>query len=211
MPIRNPIRPCAALGAAAVIALSGCGDESGEAPETVSEDQAALVDLGKRLEGAEEHAYTAEYLIQDTGTSVLVAVDPEAGTGAVVIDDRPELWSGEDSQELSTWLGTELTGMLPTGDEVSEWLTATSEDASAQAEFSDTTLAGELADCVTVQGAAESPVGAFEVCVTTVGVIASVTAEVGDASYTAKLVNYNDGVDGAWLDELAGVARHNNE
>ncbi len=91
------------------------------------------------------------------------------------------------------------------------WLTATAADASASTEFSNTTLAGELADCVDVQGAEDSPVGAFEVCVTTVGVIASVTAKVGDTAYTAKLVNYHDGVDAGWLDEITGQATTANQ
>ncbi|GAB3649593.1 hypothetical protein [Glycomyces tarimensis] len=211
MPIQNPIRRCAVLGAAAVLALAGCTDDAGESPEDVSKDQAALVELGERLAGADEHAYTAEYLVEATGTSVLVAVDPEAGTAAVVIDDRAVFWAGEGAEDLSVWLSEELAGMLPTGDEVSDWLTATSDDASASAEFSDTTLAGQLSDCVTVQGAAESPVGAFEVCVTTVGVIASVAADVGDLAYMVKLVKYHDGVDGAWLDDLAGTSAHSNE
>lgn len=170
----------------------------------MAEDQAALLELSERLTNAETRAYTAEYLVEGTGESVVVAVDPELGTGAVVADGRPEIWAGESGEELSAWLSGKLADILPTGDEVSSWLTATSEDPSATTEFSDTTLAGELADCVKVQGAADSPVGAYEVCVTTVGVVASVAADVDDAAYTVKLVNYHDGVDGEWLDELAG-------
>ncbi|MCH7231284.1 hypothetical protein L0U85_10535 [Glycomyces sp. L485] len=211
MPTRNSLHRRAALGAAAVLALAGCTNDTGEETDTVSEDQAALVELGERLNGADGHAYTAAYLVEGTGTSVLLAVDPEAATAAVVVDDRPEFWTGEDVEEIPGWLSGELTGVLPTGGEVSEWLTATSGDPSARSEFSDTTLAGELADCVNVRGAAESPVGAFEVCVTTIGVIASITADLGEVTYTAKLVNYHDGVDDARLDELAGTSRHNNE
>lgn len=205
MPTWKPIRRCAVLGAAAVLALAGCTNDSGEGSEEVSEDQAALVELSRRVSNAESHAYTAEYLVESTGASVIVAVDPKAGTGAVVVEDRPVFWAGEDERELASWAGGELAEVVPAGSEVSSWLTATSEDPSAMTEFSDTTLAGELADCVKVQGAVDSPVGAYEVCVTTVGVIASVAADVGEVSYAVKLVNYHDGVDGAWMDELAGT------
>lgn len=193
----------AAFGTAAVLAFAGCTNDSGGGTEAVSEDQAALVELSRRVTNAGSHAYTAEYLVEGTGASVIVAVDPTAGTGAVVVEDRPVFWAGESEEELAAWAGEELAAVVPAGAEVSSWLTATSEDPAAMAEFSDTTLAGELADCVKVQGAVDSPVGAYEVCVTTVGVIASVAADVGEVSYAVKLVNYHDGVDGAWMDELA--------
>lgn len=207
MPKRNPLSRCAALGAAVAFALSGCNEESGGNGEEASEDQAALTELSERLDGAVEHAYTAEYLAEGTEDTVTVVVDPEGGRAAVVAGDQTELWSEDDPEELSSWLGGQLAGMLPSGQEIADWLSSTSDDPSAQAEFSDTTLAGELADCVSVTGSAESQVGAYDVCVTTVGVIASVTAEVDDTAYTTKLVNYHDGVDSAWLDELeTGVA-----
>ncbi|WP_156925802.1 hypothetical protein [Glycomyces arizonensis] len=209
MPIWKPICRCAALGAAGVLALSGCMNGAGGGPSDVAEDQAALMELSERVASAEEHAYTAEYLVEGTGESVVVAVDPEGGTGAVVIGEQPRFWAGEDTDELTDWLSGELAAVLPTGRDVSAWLTATSEDPSATTEFSDTTLAGELADCVKVQGAADSPVGAYEVCVTTVGVVASVTADVGDVGYTAKLVTYHDGVDDGWLDELVDTGSEN--
>ncbi|RRR97506.1 hypothetical protein [Glycomyces terrestris] len=209
MIVQNPLRRCAALGAASLLALAGCsfgGDE-----EAASEDQAGLTELSERLAGAEGHAYTAEYLVEGSDDELLVAVDPEAGTAAVVVGDRPSLWSGGDEAELGAWLAEELDGLLPTDTDVAAWLAAAAADAAASAEFSDTTLAGELANCVDVQGAADAPVGAFEVCVTTVGVIASVTAKVGDTAYTAKLVNYHDGVDAAWLDDVTGQAGTSNQ
>lgn len=208
MPIWKPIRCCVVLGTAAVSALAGCTNGTGEGSAEVAEDHATLMELSERATRAGEHAYTAEYLVEDTGDFVVVAVDPEAGTGAVVIDDRPELWAGQGPEELSDWLGGALAAVLPTGREVSSWLTASAEDPSAAAEFSDTTLAGELSDCVKVQGSVDSPVGVYEVCVTTVGVLASVSADFGDVAYTAKLVNYHDGVNGAWLDELADPGAH---
>ncbi|WP_460539175.1 hypothetical protein [Glycomyces halotolerans] len=209
--MQNPVQRCAALGAAAVIALTGCADDAGEGGETVAEDHAALVELSERLTKAEEHAYTAEYLVEGTGESVTVAVDPEAGDAVVVVGGQTEFWAGDgDPAELRTWLSVELVGVLPSSGEVSSWLTAASEDPSAATEFSDTTLAGELADCVNVSGASSSRVGAYKVCVTTVGVIASVTAEVGELSYTAKLVNYHDGVDAAWMRDLMSNGRHTN-
>lgn len=210
MIVQNPLRRCAALSAAALLALAGCSDRA-DGGESASEDQAALTELSNRLVDGEGHAYTAEYLVEDSEESVLVAVDPDAGTAAVVVGDRPEVWAGEDATELTVWLGRELDGILPADDAVVSWLTATAADASASTEFSNTTLAGELADCVDVQGAEDSPVGAFEVCVTTVGVIASVTAKVGDTAYTAKLVNYHDGVDAGWLDEITGQATTANQ
>ena len=36
-------------------------------------------------------------------------------------------------------------------------------------------------------------------------------AKVGDKAYTAKLVNYHDGVDTAWLDEITGQASTANQ
>ncbi len=206
--MQNPGGGCAALGAAALLALAGCADDGGDEVETVAEDRAALVELSERLADGEDHSYTAEYLVEATGRSVTVAVDPEAEEAVVVVDDRPEFWEGGDDGSLSSWLTVELAGVLPSNQEVADWLSAVSEDSSASTELSDTTLAGELADCVDVSGAASSPVGAYQVCVTTVGVIARVTAEVGDVSYTAKLVDYHDGVDGAWLDDLAGRGEH---
>lgn len=208
MPSWKPIRCCAVLGAAAVFALAGCTNGTGEATAEVAEDHAALMELGERVMRAGEHAYTAEYLVEGTGDSVIVAVDLEAGTGAVVIGEEPEFWTGQDVEELSDWLSDELATVLPTGREVSAWLTTSAEDPSAAAEFSDTTLAGELSDCVKVQGAVESEPGAYEVCVTTVGVVASVKADLGEVAYTAKLVKYHDGVSGTWLDELAGPGTH---
>lgn len=208
MPKRNPLSRCAALGAVVVLALAGCNGEVGPNGDEAPEDRLALTELGDRLDGAVEHAYTAEYLAEGTDKMVTVAVDPDGGRAVVVVGDEVEMWSETDTQELSTWLGGQLTGMLPSGEEIAEWLSATSEDPSASAEFSDTTLAGELADCVAVTGATDSPVGVYEVCVTTVGVIASVTAEVDETSYTTKLVDYHDGVDAAWLDELEPGAAH---
>ncbi|MQM25458.1 hypothetical protein [Glycomyces albidus] len=210
MIVQNPLRRCAVLGAAALLALAGCSLRGGT-EEPASEDQAALTELSERLAAGEDHAYTAEYLMEDSEEALLVAVDPEAETAAVVVGDRPSLWSGGDGTELTVWLGQKLEGMLPTEDDVAAWLAAAAADAAASAEFSDTTLAGELADCVDVQGAADAPVGSFEVCVTTVGVIASITAKVGDTAYTAKLVNYHDGVDTAWLDDITGQANTSNQ
>lgn len=200
MIVLKPLRRCVALSAAALLALAGCsnGKDGGESASD------ALTELSNRLVEGDGHAYTAEYLVEGSDKSVLVAVDPEAGTAAVVVGDRPELWTDTESTELTAWLSQELEGVLPAEEEVASWLTATAADSSASTEFSDTTLAGELADCVDVQGAEDSPVGAFEVCVTTVGVIASVTAKVGSTAYTAKLVNYHDGVDSAWLGEITG-------
>ncbi|MCC3762991.1 hypothetical protein K3N28_07890 [Glycomyces sp. TRM65418] len=210
MIVQNALRRCAALSAAALLALAGCsGAEAGG--ESASEDQAALTELSDRLVDGEGHAYTAEYLVEGSEKSVLVAVDPEAGTAAVVVGDRPRLWTNEESTDLAVWLSRELEGILPAEDAVASWLSATAADPSASTEFSDTTLAGELADCVEVRGAEGSPVGAYEVCVTTVGVIASVTAKVGGTAYTAKLVNYHDGVDAAWLSELTGQATGHNQ
>lgn len=208
MPKRNPLSRCAALGAAVVLAVTGCNGEAGSNGEEAPQDRLALTELGDRLDGAVEHAYTAEYLVEGADKTVTVAIDPEGDRAVVVVDDEVEMWSEADPQELSTWLSGQLTGMLPSGEEIAGWLSATSDDPSAKAEFSDTTLAGELADCVAVTGATDSPVGVYEVCVTTVGVIASVTAEVDEASYTTKLVNYHDGVDAAWLDELEPGAAH---
>jgi hypothetical protein len=210
MIVQNPLGRCAVLGAAALLALAGCSGGGG-AQEEASEDQAALTELSERLSDGEGHAYTAEYLLEGTDDALLVAVDPEAGTAAVVVGDRPSLWSGEDAAELAVWLGQELDGLLPTEADVASWLAAAAADTAASAEFSDTTLAGELADCADVQGAADAPVGSFEVCVTTVGVIASVTAKVGDTAYTAKLVNYHDGVDSAWLEDITGQGSTSNQ
>ncbi|THV32192.1 hypothetical protein [Glycomyces paridis] len=208
MIVHNPLRRCAVLGAAALLALAGCsGGGGGE--EQSSEDQVALTELSDRLLEAEDHAYTAEYLMEDSGVSVLVAVDPESGTAAVVVGDRPERWTGEGDMEV--WLGQRLEGKLPPEADVASWLASAAVDASASLVFTDTTLAGELADCVDVQGAKDSPVGSFEVCLTTGGVIASVAAKVGDTAYTAKLVNYHDGVDASWLDELTGQAPTDNQ
>ncbi|MFG3339345.1 hypothetical protein [Glycomyces sp. NPDC048151] len=203
MILQNPLRRCAVLGAAALLALAGCSD-GGEGGESASEEQAALTELSGRLVEGDRPAYTAEYLIEDSEESVLVAVDPEAGTAAVVVGDRPSLWAGEDAAGIDLWLSQELEGFLPPDETVAAWLSETSADPSASTVFSNTTLAGELADCVEVQGAEDATVGAYEVCVTTVGVIASVSAKVGDTAYTAKLVNYHDGVDAAWIDEITG-------
>jgi hypothetical protein len=210
MIVLNPLRRCAVLSAAALLVLAGCSDNA-DGVESASEDQAALTELSGRLVDGEGHAYTAEYLVEGSGDSVLVAVDPEAGTAAVVIGDRPRLWTDEEPTELADWLSRELDGILPSEEAVASWLAATAVDPSASTDFSDTTLAGELADCVDVRGAEASPVGAFAVCVTTVGVIASVTAKVGDTAYAAKLVNYHDGVDADWLGEITGQASSHNQ
>ncbi|MDA1359095.1 hypothetical protein O1R50_05645 [Glycomyces luteolus] len=210
MILQNPLRRCAVLSAVALFALAGCSDQA-EGGESASEAQAALTDLSGRLVEGDQPAYTAEYLIEGSEDPVLVAVDPEAGTAAVVVGDRPSLWAGEDPAELNVWLGQELDGFLPAEETVASWLSSTAADQTASTEFSDTTLAGELADCVVVQGAEDSPVGAYEVCVTTVGVIASVTAKVGDTAYAAKLVNYHDGVDAAWLDDITGQTETANQ
>jgi hypothetical protein len=205
MILQNPLRRCVVLSAAALLALAGCSEGAGGS-ESASEDQAALAELSGRLVEGDQPAYTAEYLVEGSDESVLVAVDPEAGTAAVVVGDRPRLWAGEDEAEMAVWLGQELDGILPPDDTVASWLTATAADPTATTEFSNTTLAGELADCVDVQGAEDSLVSAYAVCVTTVGVIASVTAKADGTAYTAKLVNYHDGVDTAWLDEITGQA-----
>lgn len=202
MIVRNPLRRCAALGAAALLALAGCANGGGERS---AEDQVALTELSNRLVEGGNHAYTAEYLVTDTGESVLVAVDPDEGTAAVVVGEESERWSGADEDELKRWLTQRLAGILPADEDAASWLAAAAIDPTASAAFSDTTLAGELADCADIKGAAESPVGSFTICVTTGGVIASVTAKVGDHAYGAKLVNYHDGVDQTWLDGITGA------
>jgi hypothetical protein len=207
---QKPLRRCAVLSAAALLALTGCSEKA-EGGEAATEEQAALTELSGRLVEGDQPAYTAEYLIEGSEESVLVAVDPEAGTAAVVVGDRPRLWAGEDAADLAVWLGQELEGILPGEETVAAWLSETAADPSASTVFSNTTLAGELADCVEVQGAADSPVGAYEICVTTVGVIASISAKVGDTAYTAKLVNYHDGVDASWIDEITGQAETANQ
>jgi hypothetical protein len=160
MIVLKPLRRCVALSAAALLALAGCSNGK-DGGESATEDQAALTELSNRLVDGKGHAYTAEYLVEGSDESVLVAVDPEAGTAAVVVGDRPELWTDTESTELTAWLSQELEGVLPAEEDVAS-------------------------------------------CVTTVGVIASVTAKVGSTAYTAKLVNYHDGVDSAWLGEITG-------
>ncbi|GAB4008821.1 hypothetical protein GCM10029992_66170 [Glycomyces albus] len=77
MPKRNPLSRCAALGAVVVLALTGCNGQTGTNGEEAPEDRLALSELGDRLDGAVEHAYTAEYLAEGTDKTVTVAVDPE--------------------------------------------------------------------------------------------------------------------------------------
>jgi hypothetical protein len=197
-----------AIGVAAALALaasplSACSTNGD--PATMSRDHAALTELGQRLENVKGHPYTAEYLIEGSEATVTVAVDPEAERAAVTIGEESSLWTADSGVELGRWFAEELAGLLPADQDVAAWLAASSEDPAAQAVWSDTTLAGQLADCAAVQGASSAPVGAFEVCVTTVGVIASVIADVEGASYSAKLVAYRDGVDRDWLDELQGL------
>ncbi|WP_030155337.1 hypothetical protein [Glycomyces sp. NRRL B-16210] len=209
MIVHKPLRRCAALGAAALLALAGCSGGGG-GRERSAEDQIALTELSNRLVEGGSSAYTAEYLVVESGESVLVAVDQDAGTAAVVVGEESERWSGANPTELELWLGQRLSGLVPTDEDVASWLSAAAIDPTASTTFSDTTLAGELADCVDVQGAAESPVGSFEVCVTTGGVVAKVTAKVGDNAYGVKLVNYHDGVDAAWVDGITGETPDDN-
>ncbi|MFC4333767.1 hypothetical protein [Salininema proteolyticum] len=174
--------------------LAGCVSADG-----ASEDRVMLSEIGSRLEST--GAYTATYRLGD-GSDLTVAVDASHARAAVVGEDSAEVWTGDEAESLPIWLKLQLHNTLPPQETVAAWLDKAALDSSAKIEFSDTTLAGELSDCVTVQGASESDVADFEVCVTVIGVVSSVEARTPQGRFDARLISYSDGVDDEWFTDL---------
>ncbi|WP_156937545.1 hypothetical protein [Haloglycomyces albus] len=181
------------------LVLAGClfsADQGG------SESRVILSEIASRLDSDEIGSYTATYRLQD-GSELTVSIDPDMGRAAVVRDDQASLWTREDNSEsLRLWLKVELHNILPTGRSVQTWLEAATTDDKAKVEFDDVTLAGERSDCIHIQGATDSEVENFNVCVTAIGVITRVDARTPQGQYSATLVDYRDGVGEEWFREL---------
>jgi hypothetical protein len=197
--------------AAAVAGLAGCGS-IGDAQQVV--DRARLVnDFADRLSHAAELTYTADYQLIDGGAARIaqaqrpfraaytypggkLVITPEqvadcrTASGATTCTLTPPPSAGTDptSGLLSAVGNREL--IPPT--EVVGLLTAASLSSNAQIREDDTTVGGEHATCVHVDGVENAAASSFTACLTTDGVLGSFSGTVNGRAVGVTLTGFDD-------------------
>lgn len=195
---------------AASAALGACTDSEEEKPEEPRDDHSVLEELSERSQQSMDQSYSASYLIGDEDPSLFVVQDAENDRTAISLNDQTHILTPEYSAvcegddctyreepdvSASEWMQDLTPQLLPAQWDVDYWLTELETDSAAEVDYHDTRLAGELADCVEVEGAVDSPVSAYELCMTTNGVLASLSAVVDGEEIEVKLTNFSDSVD----------------
>lgn len=200
--------------AGAMLVIGAC-DTLGDAQQGI--DRADLIsDLSARLERAEDLTYTAEYqLAGGASATVAHARDPRrtafthpggklvimpaaitdcrgaAGAGAsctVVPAPSP---NAETPVSLLDTVGAH--GMI-TPQVVAGLLTATAVDSDAAVAQSDTTIAGQHATCIRVDGVDNARAPSYQVCVTADGVIGRFSGTVNGSDIEIAMTRYRDTV-----------------
>ncbi|QSB04574.1 hypothetical protein [Natronoglycomyces albus] len=202
---------------AAVATLSACSDPNGNGGGDPRQDYQVLDELSKRATSGIDHSYTADYMVGSGSDQLRLVRDAEGDRMAIGLMDELHVFTpaytaycqaGECTREdehgldLAEWMRDLTPQLLPAQWDASYWLSALDADSSADIDYHDTRLAGELADCIEVAGAVESPVSAFELCLTTHGVIASLTAVVDGEELRVKLTSIANSVDEEYFTQV---------
>jgi len=193
---------CGGLG------VAGC-DTLDDAQRVV--DRADLVsDLAARLDRTDQLTYTAEYQLAGGGRATImsarepsrVAYTYPGGKLIMMPDSYTDCRAAPAASCTVTPVGSPDPGptaaLLSRLDEhgmitppvVSGLLTATALDADATVEQRDTTIAGQHATCVNVDSVDNAAASAFEVCVTTDGVIGSFSGVLDGNRVEVALTQY---------------------
>lgn len=198
----------AALAVSAV--LGACTNSENGEEEEPREDLAVLEELSERSQQAMDHSFSASYMIGEDSPNLVVVRDAEDDRLAVNLGDETHILTSEftaacegqecehvetDDVDPQEWLHDLAPDLLPAEWDVDYWLTSLSTDAAADVNFHDTRLAGQLADCLEVENAVDAPVTSFELCMTTNGVLASLSAVVDGDEVEVKLTSFTDAVD----------------
>lgn len=215
------MRPLRAVWLAAAALLSaltaggaaGCGS-IGEAQQVV--DRARLVNnLAERLDRASQLTYTAEYQLNGGVRATIAqaqrplrAAYSYPGGKLMILADRTVTCSTSSAGTTCT-LSTPPTGgtdaastllavvgpqglLPPTA--VVGLLTAASLSSDATITQRDTTVAGEHATCVQVDGVENAASSRFTACITAAGVLGSFTGSVDGTAFDVSLVRFLDTV-----------------
>ncbi len=189
-----------------------------------TEDRTQLAnDLAGRLDQASQKIYTAQYQLSGGELSTLVqgqrpyrfaysfpggqyVLTPEAEMICTIREN-----AGQSHCEIfpppTPSLTTDLRSLAEAGflppDAVVDLLTATSLDPEAQIEYSDTTIAGRHATCLSVSGLRDAAAANFQTCVTTEGLLASFSGTVNIDLLVGDTNDDTDsGVETTWVDLL---------
>lgn len=194
------------------IGLAGC--ESLGGGRRVS--HADLVnDLADRMEHSRALTYTADYQLPGGGVAAVMQDGPpirwayvhpggkltltpemvmecRRSTSALVctLTNPPSPSSGPDTGWLAA---VRATGLIPTS-AVLDLLSATALDSDATVSQHDSTIAGQHATCVEVTHVDNAAAAAYDVCVTTDGVLGSFSGMVNGSSVEVTLTGYRDAV-----------------
>ncbi|HZN70951.1 MAG TPA: hypothetical protein VFC00_04600 [Micromonosporaceae bacterium] len=215
-------RVTAVLVLAVLAASSGC-DALDNARRAGSQGQ-LFTDLAARLGRGSELTYTAEYQL-DGGRSATVAIAPGRAAytfvggkisvttdtfmncrraGAATTCTLTSVPTAAPGQLVAYSLGADLqativaSGFVPPS-VVAGLLSAAALDPDATVRQHDSTIAGQHATCVEVGQVDNAVASAYDVCVTTDGVLGSFSGTVLDKAVEVSLTDYRDDVpDGAF-------------
>jgi hypothetical protein len=226
------MRPLRALRLAAAALLStlaagtaaGCGS-IGEAQQVV--DRARLVNnLAERLDRASQLTYTAEYQLSGgvratiaqaqhplrvaytyPGGKLMILADRTVNcstgtTGTTCTLTVPATAATDAAGSLLSVVGPR--GLLPPTAVVG-LLTAASLSTDATITQQDTTVAGEHATCVKVDGVENAASSGFTACITAAGVLGSFTGSVDGTAFDVSLVRFQETVAEDAFDLPAGA------
>jgi len=214
----------ALLSALAANVAAGCGS-IGEAQQVV--DRARLVnDLAERLDHAGQLTYTAEYQLSG-GVRATIAQAQHPVRVAYTYPGGKLMITGDRTADCSaSAAGTTCTLTTPptTGTDMASallavmgprglvpptavvgLLTAASLSSDATITQHDTTVAGEHATCVKVDGVENAPSSGFTACITAAGVLASFTGSVNGTAFDVSLVRFLENVAEDAFDLPAGA------
>ena len=206
----------------AVLLSAGCQglDETGE---TIS--RADLVnDLASRLSRSSQLTYTAEYRLPQGRTGSITQAPPSTvygypgGTLTVTRDAviecvttrRPAACTVDPPPNRGSAAATVIftpaqrQGLI-TPPVAVDLLTAAALDPNATIDQTDTTVAGRHATCVAVRQLGNAPAAAFDICVTTEGVLGSFVGVVDGVSADLALSQLRDAVDKAAFELPSGA------
>jgi hypothetical protein len=200
------MRIVAAMAAACTVAvLAGCGS-IGDAQQVI--DRARLVnDLASRLDHASELTYTADYQLPGGDHATIAqaqepvrlaytysggkyAITKEATidcTGTNCTLTAPPAPIANSQTDLQSRMVDH--GLVPPTTVVG-LLTAASLSSNAVIEQHDTTIAGEHATCVGVNGVENSEASQFDACITAAGVLGSFKGAIRGRPMEVALIRY---------------------
>ena len=213
-----------ALAVAIVGDLSGCVAVSGAQPDG---GRAQLVsDLASRLTRSGTLTYTAVYRLPQ-GASATIAQDRNPNRDAYTYPGGKLVLTPDSTADCRTTGPSTVCTLTappspdadPAGSLVTEiatrglippimvigLLTAAALESGAVVTADDTTIAGENATCVHIKGMQNAAASAFDVCVTTDGLLGSFSGTVSGAQVDVSLDRYDQTVTPTAFDLPAGA------